>query len=77
MSVPSTADRFIELMAAIKSLDAGNEEPMRHAVRRLRNNATGILEAAITEAWVMVDVARQIPGDCAEAIADAKKEGAA
>lgn len=78
MSAQSTADRFIELMAAIKSLQTdNNDEPMRHAVRRCKNNANMILDDAISQAWGLVEIARQLPKDCADAVADVKKGGAA
>lgn len=73
MSVQSTSDRFVDLMGAIRRLDADNSDPMRHAVRRLKNNANAILDRAINEAWEVVEVARQLPGDCADAITEAKK----
>jgi len=77
MSTPSTADRFIELMAAIKALTTdGIDDPMRHAVRQCKDNANMILDDAINQAWGLVEIGRNIPKDCADAVAEAKKGGA-
>jgi len=70
----STADRFIDVMARIRSLDdhTNNDEPMRHEIRGARRMATEVLEQAITQAWALADLGHSVKLSSDAAIKEAK-----
>lgn len=67
----SIADQFIEVMAAIRAIDIASNDPMRHVMRNLKQEAEQTLSDAIRRAGVLAYHARDVRRDAAEAIKEA------
>jgi hypothetical protein len=63
MNSQSTADRFIAVMAQLRAIDPDNDEPMRHAMRALRNEAEAVIDSAIRHASQLAYWAEQVARD--------------
>jgi hypothetical protein len=61
MANASICDRFIEVMAMLRSIDPGNDEPMRHAIRSQRRIAEQLIDDAIRQAFELAWLAKDIP----------------
>ena len=70
----STADRFIEVMALIKSIEPEIEEPARHMMRRNRILAEQIIDAALRQAFDLAWQAKDMSDEVAKIVAAAEAD---
>jgi len=61
MADESICDRFIGVMAMLRSIDPGNDEPMRHAMRSQRRLAEQLIDNAIRQAFELAWLAKDMP----------------
>ena len=67
----SLADDFISVMADLRAIDPDNDEPMRYAMRSIKNEAEQVIANALRTAHALAYQARSLQRDAAEAAKDA------
>ncbi|MBD8632778.1 hypothetical protein IFT74_15545 [Oxalobacteraceae sp. CFBP 8755] len=67
----SIADQFIDTMAALRALDIASDDPMRHVMRSLKQEAEQIISEALRSAWTLAHHARNAQKDAAVAVKEA------
>lgn len=70
MEHKSLADRFIEVMALIHSIDPSNDEPARHIMRRNRRMAEQLIDNALRQAFELAYQAQDMPAEVAKILAE-------
>lgn len=75
MSNQSISDLFIDAMARLRELDqhTGNDEPMRHQVRMLKECAERGIEDACRSAIGLAHLARDLPKESRDIATEAVK----
>lgn len=75
MSIQSISDLFIDAMACLRDLDqhTGNDEPMRHQIRTLKQYAERSIEDACRNAIGLAHLARGLPKESRDIAAEAAK----
>ncbi len=74
----SIADQFIDTMAALRALDIdiASDDPMRHVMRSLKQEAEQIISGALRSAWTLARHARNAQRDTAVAVKEAVEAAA-
>jgi len=72
----SIADQFIEVMAAVRAIDIASDDPMRHVMRSLKQEAEQIISEALRRAGLLAYHARTVQHDAAEAVKEAVEAAA-
>lgn len=67
----SIADQFIDTMAALRALDIASDDPMRHVMRSLKQEAEQIISEALRHAWTLAHHARDAQKDASVAVKEA------
>ena len=68
--MPSLSDQFIDTMAALRAIDPDNDEPARHQMRQLRMYAEQIIGNALTQAYSLAYLAKDMQREVAGIIKD-------
>ncbi|WP_374424601.1 hypothetical protein [Chromobacterium sp.] len=77
MSNQSLADVLVAAIADIKQVEAASDDPMRFAVRYMKQQAETILFEAASQATALALTAKMIQEDHAKAVDEVRKGGAA